>query len=452
MPGQKFVFSDETPTLNPLDFNNQKPQRPLPKNVIIMIADGGGFNHFKAFDYYECNQVPCIPCEDFPAKLAVSTYPDGGSYDPCAVWQNFDYLKREGTDSAAAATAMATGIKTYNAGIGVDANRNPVSNLLERAEQLGKATGVITSVPISHATPAGFVAHNQSRDNYTQIAADMIDKSAADVIMGCGNPSFNKDGKPAGYNNYHYIGSNTWSRLKAGAAAADADGDGIGDSWKLIQTREEFGALANGPAPKRVCGIPQVYETLQQKRSGNTAAGPYDVPLIQNVPTLEEMTKAALNVLDDDPNGFFIMIEGGAVDWAAHSNQSGRLIEEMNDFNYAVIAVIDWVRKNSNWGETLVIITADHETGYLTGPASGQTPQGPVWNNLAARGEDNLPLMEWHSGSHTNSLVPFFAKGRGAQDFKKTLDGYDPVWGPYIDNTDIANVIFKMWSGNYKKE
>ncbi len=83
------------------------------------------------------------------------------------------------------------------------------------------------------------------------------------------------------------------------------------------------------------------------------------------------MTKAALNVLDDDPNGFFIMIEGGAVDWAAHANQSGRLIEEMNDFNKSIEAVIRWIDTNSNWNETLVIITADHETGHLTGPGSG---------------------------------------------------------------------------------
>ena len=157
------------------------------------------------------------------------------------------------------------------------------------------------------------------------------------------------------------------------------------------------------------------------------------------------MTLAALNVLDDEPNGFFIMIEGGAVDWAAHSNQSGRVIEEMNDFDRSVDAVIDWVQKNSNWGETLVIITADHETGYLTGPGSGQTDNGPIWNPISNNGDSNLPGMEWHSGTHTNSLVPFFAKGRGAEQFRKTLDGKDPVRGEYIDNTDIANVIFDLW-------
>ncbi|MCJ7776746.1 MAG: alkaline phosphatase [Sedimentisphaerales bacterium] len=424
-----------------------------PKNVIILIADGGGFNHFRADDYYECNQIPCRPCERFPVRLAMSTYPVGGEYNAKVAWCSFDYVENGATDSAAAATAMATGVKTYNAGLGVDVNGSPVLNLLERAEQLGKATGVVTSVPFSHATPAGFVIHNGDRNNYTQIAEDMVKRSAADVIMGCGHPLYNADGKLTGTSHYNYIGADVWARLKAGTAGGDANGDGIPDHWTLVQTRAEFQTLAAGLTPKRVFGIAQVYKTLQEDRSGNAFAAPYEVPLTQTVPTLEGMTVAALNVLDEDPNGFFVMIEGGAVDWAAHANYSGRLIEEMNDFNRSIDVVINWVRWNSNWGETLVIITADHETGYLTGPGSGQLPEGPacgelvepVWNELVGNGIGNLPTMEWHSGSHTNSLVPFFAKGRGAQLFEDTIDGYDPVRGPYFDNTDIANVIFLLW-------
>ena len=454
------------------DFCKDK-RKHLPKNVIIMIADGGGFNHFKAADYYQCGQIPCQPYEDspadlpalalpwrgagvaqekseapakagFPVCLAMSTYPYGGEYNAKVAWCSFEYVENGWTDSAAAATAMATGFKTYNEGIGVDVNGAPVLNLLERAEQLGKATGVITSVPFSHATPAGFVVHNVSRDNYAQIAADMVNKSAADVVMGCGHPFYNADGKPRVTPKYEYVSSSTWSALASGSAGGDANGDGIADSWTLVQTRAQFQALASGPAPKRVFGVPQVYKTLQEERSGNTLAAPYEVPLTQTVPTLEEMTRAALNVLDDDSNGLFLMIEGGAVDWAAHYNQSGRLIEEMNDFNKSIKAVIHWVDKKSSWGETLLIITADHETGYLTGPDSG----GSVWNDLVNNGPGNLPTMEWHSGTHTNSLVPFFAKGRGAQSFKDTIDGYDPVRGPYIDNTDIANVIFSLWHTN----
>jgi alkaline phosphatase len=303
-----------------------------PKNVIIMIADGAGFNHFKAADYYQCGQIPCQPYEKFPVCLAMSTYPYAGGYDANVAWRSFDYVDKGATDSAAAATAMATGIKTYNAGLGVDVNKNPVLNLVERAEQLGKATGVITSVPFSHATPAGFCIHNSDRNNYTQIAADMVNKSAADIIMGCGHPLYNPDGKPRTTPSYKYIDSAVWAGLKNGSVGGDADGDGVPDHWILVQTRAEFKNLATGPTPKRVFGLPQVYETLQEKRSGDASAAPYQVPLTRTVPTLEEMTEAALNVLDDDSNGLFLMIEGGAVDWAAHSNESGRLVEEMNDF------------------------------------------------------------------------------------------------------------------------
>jgi alkaline phosphatase len=412
-----------------------------PKNVIIMIADGGGFNHYKSADYYNCGHSPCQPYEDFPVRLAMSTYPYGGSYDANLAWRSFDYVDKGATDSAAAATAMATGIKTYNAGLGVNVNKKPVLNLVERAEQLGKSTGVVTSVPFSHATPAGFVVHITARDNYQAIASQMVNQSPVDVVMGCGNPDYEPNGGPAAKPYYKYIDALVWSALKSGSAGGDADGDGIPDHWKLIQTRAEFQLLANGETPKRVFGVPQVFETLQQGRKGNAYAAPYIAPFTQTVPTLEEMTKAALNVLDNDPNGFFVMIEGGAVDWAAHNNQSGRLIEEMNDFNKSIEAVIHWVNTNSNWNDTLVIVTADHETGHLTGPNSG-----PAWNELAGNGIGKLPAMEWHSRNHTNSLVPFFAKGAGAEQFNKTVDGNDPVRGPYIDNTDIANTIFTLWN------
>ena len=154
------------------------------------------------------------------------------------------------------------------------------------------------------------------------------------------------------------------------------------------------------------------------------------------------MTKAALNVLDNDKDGFFLMVEGGAVDWAAHGNQSGRVIEEQVDFNRSAEAVVKWVRKNSNWGETLVIVTGDHETGYLTGPDSD-----PDWNPLVNNGEGVLPGMEWRSGSHTNQLIPFFAKGCGAERYKQNADEFDPEKGPYIDNIEIAEVLFDLFAG-----
>ena len=220
-------------------------------------------------------------------------------------------------------------------------------------------------------------------------------------------------------------GAPVWAGLKAGQTDFDIDGDGdidntvedcngdgMPDPWTLIQTRAEFQALASSrtPGSLRVLGVAQAYTTTQQARGGDGQAAPYVVPRNAEVPTLTEMSPAALNVLDDNPNGFFLMIEGGAVDWAAHANQAGRTIEEEIDFNQAVEAVVDWVETNSNWDETLLIVTGDHETGYLLGPGSGPgTP--PVFNPVVNNGAGVVPGVQWGSGNHTNQLIPFFAKG-----------------------------------------
>jgi alkaline phosphatase len=369
----------------------------------------------------------------------VTTYSYYCDYDPVLAWSDFEYVNSCYTDSAAAATALATGVKTYDGAIGVDVDGNPLKNVLELAEEKGKATGVVTSVEWTHATPAGFVAHNTSRNNYEEIGQEMIYDSAADVILGAGHPCYDADGVFNDCTNtFRYVGGETtWDDLVAGVAGGDADGDGVDDPWVLIQTRAEFQALMEGPTPKRVVGTAQVYQTLQQGRSGDGNADPYVFPLIESVPTLEEMTKAALNILDDDPDGLFLMVEGGAVDWGSHANQSGRMIEEALDFERAVEAVVDWVQEESNWGETVLIVTADHETGYLNGPGSD-----PTWEPIANNGAGNLPGMEWHSPNHTNSLVGLSAKGAAARRFNEFEDELDPVRGRYIDNTDVGNVIF----------
>lgn len=164
-----------------------------------------------------------------------------------------------------------------------------------------------------------------------------------------------------------------------------------------------------------------------------------------NVPNLSTMTKAALNVLDNDTDGFFLMVEGGAVDWAAHANQTGRMIEEQIDFNRAVDAVVAWVNKNSNWTETLVIVTADHETGMLYGPGSGVVDGVARYTPVVDNGRGNLPGVSWNSNEHSNALVPLYARGFGAQYFNRYTQGSDPVRGSYIDNTNIAQAIFNLW-------
>jgi alkaline phosphatase len=413
--------------------------KPLAKNIIVMISDGWGYNHLDAVSYYEYGKDARQIYNRFPFQWAMSTYSYYCSYDPALAWSDWEYVKSCYTDSASAATALAAGIKTYDAAIGVDVNGYPVPNALELAEQKGKATGVVTSVEWTHATPAGHVAHNVSRNDYEGIGLEMVNVSAADVIMGAGHPWYDANGiLKATPNTYKYVGGQaTWDALVAGTAGGDADGDGVADPWTLVQTRAEFQSLMNGPTPKRVLGTAQVFETLQQGRSGDAFADPYVVPKIETVPTLTEMTVAALNILDEDPDGLYLMVEGGAIDWASHSNQSGRMIEEAIEFERAVEAVVDWVQKNSNWGETLLIITGDHETGYLWGPGSN-----PAWNPIVNNGAGNLPGMQWNSPNHTNSLMILSAKCDAARLFRPYATKFDPVRGAYIDNTDVAKVVF----------
>jgi alkaline phosphatase len=422
---------------------------PAPKYVIVMIGDGMGYEHVTASSYYQYGADLGQIYNRFPTRNAVATYGteacDPKGYDSVKAWTIFDYVKACPVDSAAAATALATGVATYNAGIGVGPDKNPVMNVIEAAEMLGKSTGVVTSVPVSHATPAGFVAHNIHRNNYVEIANEMFDLSAVDVIMGGGHPWYFANGMKRDTVYYRYIGENAWEGLVHAEARSDADGDGMPDAWTLIESRDDFQNLMHGDTPSRVAGIAKVYDTLQQGRDGDKMAAPFVVPFTETIPTLKEMTMGAINVLDNNPNGFFLMVEGGAVDWAAHSNQSGRMIEEMMDFDQTVEAVVDWVQANSNWGETLLIVTGDHETGYLTGPGSN-----PTWEPIVNNGPNNLPGMQWNSGDHTNSLLGLYAKGDDARLFSRYATLRDPVRGRYMHNTAVAKVIFQVYgfSGN----
>ncbi len=411
------------------------------KHIIFMIADGWGFNDILATNYWHGDTAQIY--ETFPVALAMSTYSqstlddDPAGYDAAQAWNNWLYMLLRPTDSASAATAMSTGYKCYDGQINIDPeNGQPLYRFQELLESQGKSTGVVTSVPWSHATPACFGSHNVSRDNYAQIARQMLNSSGLDVIMGAGHPFYNDNGNyspPSGENSYRYVGGSAkWDSLVNGLTP-----------YSLIQTRAEFQSLMSGATPDRVCGVARVRNTLQQARTpseaGNSMTPPYTVAQLTTVPTLAEMTNGALNVLDNNPSGFFLMIEGGAVDWASHANQGGRMIEEMTSFADAVQAVVDWVETNSNWDETILVVTGDHETGYLWGQGSGSPANfNPIVNN----GAGQMPGMRYYTGGHSNSLIPLFAKGVGSEWFHVFADQLDSVRGPYLDNTEIPRVLF----------
>lgn len=419
-----------------------------PKNIIVLIGDGMGYNHIDATSLYQhgttykqvavdpaagtVEHVPGIASqvfESFPVQVAMSTHSANGraAYDPTKAWADFTWIAEGATDSAAAGTALATGVKTNNGILGIDPAGNSVKNVAERAAELDKATGVVTSVPFNHATPAAWGAHNASRNDSTGISTEMID-GPLDVIMGAGHPGFDDDHQPRDPD-YSLISEGDLQRLQDGQT-----------SRTFVEDRADFEALATAEdAPTQVFGLAQVANTLQQGRSGESE-GQLPFAVEQNdVPSLETMTQGALNVLEQDEEGLFLMVEGGAIDWTGHANETTRNIEETVDFNAAVETVVEWVETESSWDETLVIVTADHETGYLDGSASD-----PTWSPITgAKGQ--LPDQKWFSGNHTNQLVPLYAKGAGSDLLGSYAVGTDPVRGAYLDNVDVARVAFESW-------
>ncbi len=454
------------------------------KNVILMISDGLGMNGWEASSYYLYDQTN----PQWHANLPYGTQkgfemygcthymlnPDGTpqGYDPAQMWSDFNYAKGDDdylafTDSAAAATAMYTGTKTYKGAVGVDFNKNPLESIAETASALGKSTGAVSSVQLSHATPAAVFAHNEARGNYADIANEMIYDSGADVIMGCG------------------IGHSSEKYLGGPATLADIqDADGA-NGFTYVNDVADFQALADGSMtpPSKVLGVADTtYTLLNEYAPGQNPE--------TKVPTLETMTKGALNVLSQNPDGFFMMVEGGAVDWENHGNNLGTMLEEQRDFDNSVQAVMDWVDTNSDWSETLLIVTSDHETGMIWGdgtwtdngngqydegepfddlntngvfePELGETytdlPDGyydPAvdtfnsFNNVVNNGKGVMPGAIYSSGGHTNQLVPLFVKGDCAGGFEGLVDMNDATAGSFwgfdgdvVDNTDIHTVMY----------
>lgn len=330
------------------------------KNVILMIGDGMGLTHV---------QVSSMRAGK---PLAM----EGAQYIGLA--KTYSANNRV-TDSAAAGTAMATGTKTNNGSIGVDANNNPVKNIREKVQEVGMATGVVVTCEITHATPASFLAHAPSRKLMDDIAIDII-KSGIDVFIGGGRKYFEKR----------------------------EDGRNLSDSL-----RNKGYAVAY--SLDEVKGTPQ----------GKVAAMLMDtgLPSITNgrdTSFLASATAEALRLLDDNTKGLFLMVEGSFIDGGGHSNNADYLISETLDFDRAVRVAFDFADRNPG---TLVIVTADHETGGLT------IPSGNEDFLLNDRGIKFL----FSTGSHTAAMVPVFAYGAGAQNFSTVMD-----------NTDLPKKIEKL--------
>lgn len=354
------------------------------KNIILMISDGAGYSTFEAASYYQHGELGRQVYDDWPVQYACSTYPLSTASSPSTntapastrgwydgnIWQSFYLGTRNWTDSASAATAQSCGQKTFNFSICWSDDNQPMENISDTAKRaFGKKVGVVTTVQFSFATPTCFSAHNPSRMAFQAIASEQFTSDIVDVLMGAGHPFYDDNNTVTSVADYRFVGGQElWNSMVSGALG-----------WNLIQTRAEFDALAGGTlAPGgRIFGLAHVRSTLQQGRTsaGGGQEAAFVAPFNPEVPDLPTMTRGALRALaNGNPNGFFMMIEGGAVDFANESWQQGRMIEEQVDFNHAVEAVVSWVAANGGWEENLVIVTADHETGLLFGPTAGGVP------------------------------------------------------------------------------
>ncbi|MEM6305539.1 MAG: alkaline phosphatase [Pseudomonadota bacterium] len=484
------------------------------KNVILMVSDGIGFNGWLAADYYQglagrqSYQVArpdgttpvvlgldhhALNLVDASGNLLPSASEDAAAgavaqgYDPVTRWLRFentmlnDFLPVKErytsyTDSAAAGTALMTGRKTSNGRVNMDwTGTETFRTIAQIAMDQGRAAGSVASVMVSHATPAATIAHSTSRNNYVEIFNEMV-ASDLTVIMGAGHPFYDNSGnriEPEDAEAFKYVGGQ--DTLTALTSAEGLNG------FSFIDAKADFEALAaGGDLPERVVGIARAGATLQATREGLAEADtPSGMAMNAEVPNLATMSLGALNVLSQDEDGMFLMIEGGAVDWMGHRNNMPRYIEEQIDFNLAVDAVIDWVEENSSWEETLLIVTSDHECGGIWGEgtwtngtggpvaadfskealeAARFDPTDDTFNGYKAvqdRGAGRMPGYMFSSRNHTNELVPLWALGAGAErfaDFTRTDLKAAALWGTqygwdghFVDNTSVFTVMSEAY-------
>ena len=323
------------------------------KNVILLIGDGMGLA--QSYAAYLANDK----------SLSIYTMPYTGlSITSCA--------DREVTDSGAGGTAIATGHKANYKAIGLDKNNISHPSLLKIAKQYGKSTAIVCSCDLTHATPAAFVANVKNRDLQEQIALSYLEEYC-DIALGGGAERFTSKGRKDKLNLID-------SLAKRGYTVVYSE-----DELSKCESEKIFGLFAEGHLPEA------------SKRGG----------------VMQQYMLKALEQLDKNPNGFFMMLEGSRIDMEAHLNKYDAMVEETLDFDRCVAIALDFAKKKGN---TLVVVTADHETGGLTLPAKGSKTQD-----------------KWTTLNHTGVPVPIYSFGPGAENFTRVMQ-----------NTDIFFEIYKL--------
>lgn len=327
------------------EFPNQF-KKDKPRNIILLIGDGMGVTQVFAALTANKGRLFIENCK----YIGFSKTSSGDNYI---------------TDSAAGGTALAAGVKTYNGAIGVDMNKNPVKTILEEASGKGLSTGLVSSSAITHATPASFISHQASRSSYEDIATDFL-KTDIDVFIGGGLDHFSK----------RKDGRNLVDELKN----------------KGYQVETEMSKI----------------NTVKKGKLAGLIAGVHPGRISERGDMLPVATETALNILDNNKKGFFLMVEGSQIDWAGHAGSTVYVVEDMLDFDKVVGKALEFA---ANDKETLVIVTADHETGGMA-ITGGSIEKGVV--------QGAFP-----TGGHTPVMVPIFSYGPGAEEFIGIMENTD---------------------------
>ncbi|MDF1575611.1 MAG: alkaline phosphatase [Bacteroidales bacterium] len=332
----------------PLKGQYESGRMERPKNVILMIGDGMGISQLSSTYYF----------------------PDEKGKEEEPAFSRFKYIglartssgQEVVTQSPAAATALATGYKTYNMAVGVDLDTVVRENIVEILSLRGYMTGVIATSHITDATPAGFYAHQPDRYMQAEIAKDLLN-SEIDFFAGGGSKYFRDSTGAFPFEEY-----------------------GIEINYRKLKKIKK-------PEEGRRYGF-----LLGQEHMPTMLHGRGDF--------LARATSIAMDFLATGTEGYFLMVEGSQIDWAGHGNQVEYMKAEVNDFESTVGIVMDYAQEN---GETLVIVTADHETGGFTLGAAGNNSQGT----------SDYSVIEptFASTNHSAALVPVFAYGPGAENF-----------------------------------
>lgn len=275
------------------------------------------------------------------------------------------------TDSAASATAISTGVKTYNGAIGVDDDQNDLKVIVEYASEIGLSTGLIATSSITHATPASFAAHNASRHEEFQIASQ-LSESELDVIIGGGLKFF----LPESEEGKRKDGRNLLNEMK-------------NRNFAVVYNMEDLLSLDKEKTAKVIALLS--YEAIEKKKNPSHK--------------LADMTAVAIQILGKNEKGFFLMVEGSQIDWEAHDNEYEKMLFQLEDFDEAIGVGLDYAETRN---EVLILVTADHETGGLT--------------LLQGEHRSNEFEEKWSTHGHSGSSIPLLAAGAGSELFGGVME------------------------------